>query len=363
MKTPLVFFSVVALFSGWANAQVTDRTWNAGTGSTDFNNTSNYTPSGALTVNTHLIFDSATNPGLTTSKGEALHGLEIRSGASGFVISGSAPTIGNGGVSVADNTTALFNLRLSSHGEATNFTFHVGEGGSATVSGYITPLNRAFYKTGAGTLTLETGMGTTSENFLRSGTAVRIEEGTLIIGDSAVFQSGSTLSVLNIHLGTATSTATLRGGGSFGGSPTAGKTAVLTTYGATRSHIEPAGDGSLFIESLNASAGATFHFELGSSVIEGSGTLTGSTAADNLILNLTGGAVGVEYTLFDYTTLSGVDITDFMIASAGYEVDHWNIANGEVKVTFSTIPEPGTLALGALFMLGCALVHTRRRSA
>ena len=333
----------------------TTRVWTAGTGSSDFNNTNNYDPSGAL-GGSDLIFDKQTSAALAVSTGVSLNTLEIRSGASGFILGGEALTISHGGVVVADMTTATFNNRLTVNTGATQLTVNVGTGGTMVANNYVTPISRPFHKTGAGTLILAVGMGTEADNFLRNGTSIHIDEGVLEIGDAAKFEPGATLAALSVTLGTASSTAVLRGGGSFGGTIT--KPVTLTTYGVNRSILEPAGDGTLEIRNLNAASGATFKFDLGTDLIFGAGTFTGSTAASSLALDLTGGMAGVTYTLFDYGALSDVSVSDFAISNSGYVVDFWNIdtVNGLVQVQFSAVPEPSyvgivALALGGLWVL------------
>lgn len=339
-----------------------DRVWSAGTGATDFNSGSNYTPTGTIDGTADLIFNTATNPNLALSAGLAIDSLLIEAGASGFVLgSANTLTMNNGGITIADSTSATFNSHIASNGNATQLTFTVGSGSTMTVNGLVLPYARPFYKKGAGTLYLAAGTGTTANNSLRSGTSINIEEGTLEIGNAAQFEPGSTLASLAVHIGTATTTATLKGGGSFVG--IAGKPVTLTTYGSAHSIIEPAGDGTLAIQNLNASSGATFRFDLGSDLIFGTGTLTGSLLAGGLALDLSGGAAGVTYTLFDYGTLSGVDASDFAIGTEGYTVEFWNINNGLVQVQFSAVPEPGNYAAFGLLLLVAFLIKKERQKA
>lgn len=356
--TTRAMVSLLTSFAVLSTMAAADRVWNAGTSSTNFNNGGNYTPTGTIDSSANLIFDTETNPGLDLTAGLGIDSLLIEFGGSGFSLGASnALTINNGGITVAASTVATFNNRISSNGGASQMTFTVGSGGSMIVNGLVTPINRPFYKKGAGLLYLEVGMGGSSENFLRNGTSLNIEEGTLEIGNAAQFEPGNTLASLAVNVGTSSTTATLKGGGSLVG--VAGKPVTVTTFGAPHSIIEPAGDGALAIQNLDASSGATFKFDLGSDLIFGTGTLTGSTAMEGLVLDLSGGVAGVTYTLFNYTTLSGVDESDFLINTEGYVVDFWTFDGGLVQLQFSAVPEPDGYAMMALLLVAICLVKRR----
>lgn len=343
-----------------AKSIAADRTWSAGTGATDFNSGANYSPTGAIVGTDNLFFNDPTNAGLSLMAGLSINSLIVNSGASGFTLGGSPLTVNNGGIIVGNSTAATIDARISSNGAASQLTFDVGNGALLRANGLVTPIARSFHKTGAGVLYLGVGMGSNSENFLRTGASINIDEGTLEVGDSALFQPGTGfVGTLMVNIGTATTQATLKGGGTFDG--VSGKPVVAKTYGSALSILEPAGDGTLTIQNLDATSGATFKFDLGMDLIMGSGTLTGSALAGGMVLELTGGASNVLYTLFDYNTLSGVDISDFTIGSAGYVVDFWDISGGDVKVQFSAVPEPGYL--GLILLLGLAWVIKRKSCA
>lgn len=341
------------------SAQIT-RTWSAGTGSTNFNATANYTPSGTIDAN-NIVFNTQTDPTLTVTAGVALNSLTIQSGASGFILSGTNLTIHDGGITVEAGTTATFNNRIFSNGGASALNMNVGAGGTMVANDYLVPYAKPFYKKGAGTLYLDLGMGMRSHNFLRSGTALHIEEGTLEIGNSAQFEPGSNFA-LAVNLGTGATQARLKGGGRMA-STAVGSTVTVYTASTANSIIEPAGDGTLEIQHLNAANGATFNFDLGTDLVFGLGTFTGSTAANGLALNLSGGTTGVLYTLFNYGTLSGVDVSDFDILTSGYVVDSWNIGGGLVQVQFTAVPEPNTVVLVLLSLIGLLIWRQRRVAA
>jgi len=343
-----------------AKSFAADRTWSAGTGSTDFNSGANYSPTGTIIGTDDLFFNTLTNAGLSLTAGLSINSLVVNSGASGFILGGNPLTVNNGGITVGNFTTATIDSRISSNGAASQLTFNVGDGALLRANGVVTPIARSFHKTGTGVLYMGQGMGTNAENFLRTGASINIDEGTLEVGNSALFQPGSSfVGTLMVNIGTATSSATLKGGGTFEG--VSGKPVVAKTYGSSLSFLEPAGDGTLTIQNLDVTSGATFKFDLGTDLILGSGTLTGSTLAGGMVLDLTGGVSNVLYTLFDYNALSGVDISDFTITSAGYIVDFWDISGGDVKVQFSAVPEPGYM--GLILLLGLAWIIKRRSCA
>ncbi len=362
MKTPRLLTSALLLtlvVSTASPALADERLWSGGL-NTNFNAGSNYTPGTALNSASELVFNSTTSALLEMTAGLGITSVEVRAGADDFKLNGtSALTVNSGGITVRSGVDALFGVQINSNGAATGFNFNVETGARMVVTKAVVPFNRVFNKTGGGTLRLDVGMGSASENFLRNGTAININEGTLEIGDAAIFEPGSTLASLSVHVGTVSTQGTLMGGGTLVGG--AGKSVRVYTHGVANSVIAPAGDGMLAIQHLDASAGGTFRMELGESLIFGGGTFTGSTAAGGLVLDIWGGEVGVEYTLFNYGTLSGVDVSDFLIQTSGYEVDFWNIENGAVKVQFAAVPEPSAAwALGGLLILGWRRARSRR---
>jgi len=102
---------------------------------------------------------------------------------------------------------------------------------------------------------------------------------------------------------------------------------------------------TLTLDSLDASAGATFRFDLGGSNesrIDFDGTLTGSTDAGDLRFEFTDNGIVADtpYTLFTYasTAISGLDVADFSAVSgvpAGTTAD-FTVGATEVTVTFSS---------------------------
>ncbi len=342
-----------------------DRIWTGAAAPNTFDHSGNYTPTGAFTGADRLIFNLPTSTTLALANSVYVGGVAIQNGANGFRLqsAGHNLVINSDGLSVAASTHATFATNVSLHGSASQTTFATGAGGSTTLENVLTPYNAKLIKTGAGTLTLHSGFGPSSENRLRTGSSFAIEEGTLQIGNSAIFapaDSSSFAGNYHVSLGTALTTATLRGGGSFAG--TGAKPVILTTHGTSRSILEPAGDGSLEIQNLNAAAGATIRLTLGETFIFGSGTFTGSSAAGGLALDLSGGEVGTTYTLFDFANGADLQVSDFSILNSDYVVDTWNVVDGQVEVTFSAVavPEPSLAGVAVALLLGGMAWRSRR---
>lgn len=329
-------------------------TWNAGTTATDFNGTANYSPSAAL-GNNNLVFNTQTSPSLATTAAVSLESLTIQSGASGFVLGGSSGlTIQNTGIIVGNNTTAQINVAISENGNAStqSLKVDVGSGGQLTLSGSINLFAKPFVKSGAGTLVLSKGTGD-----VRSGATIALNEGTLLLTSTGVINYGSTspgtANSLPVSLGTGTTSAILQGSGTV--------RATVTTAGTTKAIFDPL--GTLTVNNLDATNGATFQMALGTDLLTGSGTMTGSALANGLAFNLSGGTANTAYTLFSYGSLSGLDVSDLQINTAGYVLDTafgtngWLINGGTLQVKFSAIPEPGTVAL---CVVAAGLIALRR---
>lgn len=139
--------------------------------------------------------------------------------------------------------------------------------------------------------------------------------------------------------------------GTVGGEGLISRTVVTA---GTASVISPGNStGTLTFASLNASAGATFHFDLGldSDMLVIQGLFTGGAAPESLRFHFAdagGLQTGVVYTLIEFDTASGLDVADFFLASPGFVLDPgfgtdgWNLDtdNGFLQVRFTAIPEP-----------------------
>lgn len=193
---------------------------------------------------------------------------------------------------------------------------------------------------------------------------------TTYTGATAI--NGGTLQVngsLAAGSAVALNAATLGGTGTVNGLVTTAGTDSMIAPGTSAGTLSLAGG-------LNAAAGATFDFELGTSsdlLSLGSGTFTGSTAAGGLRFNFTGTpglAAGNPYTLLTFGLASGLNYSDLVanVTPAGYQLDGGFGTGGflinadSLQVQFAAVPEPSSWALlaGGVAMLGVVL---RRRKA
>jgi fibronectin-binding autotransporter adhesin len=218
-------------------------------------------------------------------------------------------------------------------------------------------------KKGSGTLNI-TGANTfAGATDIQAGT-LKLDTGSTIANTSSItVGTNATLDATLASL-TLTGAQTLQGKGQVTGT-------VIT--GANTSTIVPGGAlsaGTLTLATLNAASGSTFNFELGTTsdqlVI---GALTGSTAAGDLIFNLTGAtgiATSTAYTLFTFTSQSGFDETDLaaltlptgLSLDPSFGVGGWNIDDTNKTLQVQFIPEPASALLGSLGLL--ALLRRRR---
>lgn len=273
----------------------------------------------------------------------------VNLGGSGALITmGSTPfAVANlvlGDVNSAHTLTFANALDLN----AATRTFTVQNGAAAidaVLSGAVsgTGASSTFVKDGAGTLSI------TSANTYAGGTL--ISAGTLLVNNS----SGS---------GTGTGAVSIGSAGTLGGS---GIITGLVATAGTSSSLAP--DRLTLSGGLNASAGATFYFELGTSsdlLSLASGVFTGSSAANGLIFNFSnaGGLLaGVTYTLIDFGSSSGLEVADLFnnssyVLDSSFGTGGWKINGGNLQVQFAAVPEPSPGWLLATF--GLLLLLARR---
>ncbi len=334
--------------------------------------------SSLTTGNTHLaggilgLGNSNLNRNLGTGAGQ----IRLTAAGSGFAAYGADRTVtleGNAALSWGQtNFTPGSNLALG-HSTATHKvtltnainlnnnarTFTVGDGAAAVdaeLSGVISGTGAsALVKAGDGALAL------TAANTYVNGTT--ISAGTLI-ADNA---TGSATGTGSVSLAAG---ATLAGGGTVSGLvTTGGATSVIRAGGIT--------DFLTLSGGLNASAGATFDASFGTtSTRVDVGAFTGSASSGGLILNIVqseGVQTGIAYTLFTFSSASGLDYSDLALSAqsiaAGFTLDTsygnggWMIDANSVRVQFSStvIPEPSSFALLA-GLAGAGMVLTRRSS-
>jgi fibronectin-binding autotransporter adhesin len=224
-----------------------------------------------------------------------------------------------------------------------------------------------------GDVTFEGGVAVADGTLRLSGDntyagATIISAGTLLLASGTVTGNGnwtvSSGAALEVD-GTLAGSGSLALDGTLSGSGLVNRT---VTTGGIASMIEAGnGPGTLTVASLNATSGVSFAFELGNSsdLVQISGGFVGGGFDDSLQFQFfdSGGLqAGVAYTLLTYGSASGLDESDFLVVTNGFVVDTWNIGGNSLSVTFSAIPEPGSLALIALALGGLGMVR-RRRSA
>jgi autotransporter-associated beta strand protein len=230
-------------------------------------------------------------------------------------------------------------------------------GFDATIDGFITQENAAgrLNKHGAGTLTLTAG------NSYSGGTVV--DGGTLLAMNNNAFGSGGvsargagTLAIgQGIVLGVPLS---LETGGTLMGSGLIGS--VTTQAGGT---IAPGfGAGVLKIGTLDASAGATFRFELGAAS-DRLDVLTAliDTGTGNLLVDVVAGSSFVpgDYVLLNFTAGAGLDANDFVLrGTPSFFVGNLVVDAGSATLHVVQAPEPST---AVLLLCGLGLGAARRR--
>lgn len=290
-----------------------------------------------------LIVDIPANNLVLSSAGNSPFSLHIMNGASGFTLrsgGGTAMTI-KSELIVDANTTATFDgvgIQATTTANST-IRLDIGSGGAlnANQGVGINAANGRLIKDGQGTLVLR------APRAIGQNVEFLINEGTLLVDTGASFAGSSNPFI--IRLGTSSTVGTLEG--------RMLASATLVSASTSNSILKP--EGVLNITNADLSAGATIHFDLGSSdLITGSGALT--LGAGDLVFNFTGAEVGQTYTIFDYDTVTGFDASRFLISTAVFEDSVWSLENGVISV--EVIPEP---MLGALLLVVPFVVMRVRR--
>lgn len=315
----------------------------AGSGVASTNNSLTVQNGGTMQADGGLILAGSINSNTTNSSGTLNVGApDLANPTTAGRVTGAGVLFGGGTAAINFNQT-----------DATTFSVSINGPGTVTQRG-----------TGTTTLAGDSGF---------SGTTV-VEAGTLIAGRNTAFGSssvavhGGTLDVGGYTLG---NTLTLDGGTLAGTGTLTG--AVSLGSGAT---LAPGNSpGTLtFTNGLTLNDGAALNFELGTTSdllrISG-GTLTGSTSAGGITLNLAdaGGFTAATYTLFDFSgaTTSSFNVSDFTFGStiAGYTYSLALVGDTlQLTAAVSAVPEPATYAtaLAAVALLATALRRRRSRS-
>jgi len=309
---------------------------------------------GSLTVNTSSLdfLPDVLNPSvslLTAAAVTVARNINV-------VANGSAGTSTLGGATNASSTfsgaiTLNRGLTLTSAATGSNMV---------TFSGAITDASGHNVVTTGGTGTVElTGNANT---YGLAGSVGTIVSGGVLLADNSS-SSASATGAGNVTL----NAATLGGDGYISG--------AVTTAGLT-SIIAPSVNFStprtLTLGSLNASAGTTLDFQLGSTanadklVITGAFTGIASTGLIHLnITGLSGFGVGT-YDLIDAGSLVNLPIADFSLSSApGGYLESLSLNGDSLDLTVAAVPEPpvgGQLAAGLGLLWLISLRRWRKQS-
>lgn len=227
-------------------------------------------------------------------------------------------------------------------------------------SGNITNGSGTVQTEGPGTLVFSGSNKTyASKTQVNSGTLI-IESSTAYTGSGDFEVTGGRLVVNGSIAGSGVTriiAGTLSGSGNIA-------TQVITSGAA--SHIAPGNSpGTITLNSLNASAGVTFDFELGGSLSDSIHILTdftSSTTAGGIHFNLldTGDLTAGIYSLivtdgnvlgFDYSDLSATIAAGWALDTSWSEGENgWWLDSDTLKIKLHAIPEPSSLLLlGAAF--------------
>lgn len=303
-----------------------------GTGRVVMNSVSTYTGSTVVSQGVLQVATGNDRLPITTD-------LSVSSGASLVISSGRSQQLNSlsGSGTVTGSGASLATLTLGGNNASFSFAGNMQNGGAGGL---------AVVKTGSGTMTL------TGNKAYTGGTTV--SAGTLR-------NNGTLASAVSVESG-----ATLGGTGTFNG-------LVTTQAGA---HLSPGNSlGTVtFSAGLNLAEGAMLDFELGDPagtpgldsdlIVVTAGTLTGSTGAGGVVINLsnTGAFGGGVYSLISYAgaTPADFDLNDFAVGSApsGYSYS-FSFGTNAVQLTATAIPEVSPILLAAL--AGFGMLRRRRQ--
>jgi fibronectin-binding autotransporter adhesin len=303
---------------------------------------------GLMTISNGATFDSRTGT-LTNGTVNVLSGGTARfrvGGTDGAVATAAIAGLqGAGNLFLGNNTTGTnrdVNLSIGINNASTVFTGVIADS-DATRNGLVT-------KVGTGTLTLS------NANTYTLGTVVNA--GTLLVMNT----SGSA---------TGAGAITVNAGAAFGGS---GSVSGAVSFVGATTLIPGASPGTLNTGSLSLNSATTSQFELvaGNTTVGGGindlVNVTGNLVLDGTLdVTLSGAAAFTgSYVLFDYSgtltdnvlEISPAFLSNPNIVSASISIDP---VNTQVLLNVEAIPEPSTIVLGALGLLGVVGYQLRRR--
>jgi fibronectin-binding autotransporter adhesin len=410
---PLLLLTVLALSSSSLFGQTTF-VWNGGTSGigTSWNSGANWVGGSVPTTGANLLFDNSNNAGtiaspLSVSATRTVGLITFDQVNNKLPATLQIDTNGSGG-SVARTLTINTGISILNHVgtvqfNATNFgvltialggsnvTFDPQSTSTLTLNPVITGANNGITKSGTGTLILG------GNNTYSGSTAVN--SGTLRLGASGAINSSPTITVANgatydvspvtggYTLGSA-SAQTIRGSGAVTGATTvsANGTVFADTIGLTAAPLTTGNllfnNGGNFRVQVGNGATASDLTTVGAGRVAatgaGVGTLFGRSAGTGLIdiqLEKDGSIQDLtSYTrrIAAYGTLSNLSngtytASDsvFSMSGVGFGISNdWQVIVGSggsfVDITFTPVPEPGTVfALGAAVLGAGAFVRRR----
>ena len=340
------------------------RTWN--NSGTDFNTDTNWTPNHAPGTGDVAAFNTAevTQPKLSMSV--TIAGLYFTgTGTSGYDLTNTAgetltltasnTAIGNetgNGNSVAigaENTSGTNTIDVPiilAPGTGTVSTIFQATGGTLVINGVISGTGISLSKTGGGTLTLS-GTNTYSG-------ATTVSAGTLFVNGSLA--SGSAVTVSN-------------SGTVLGGTGTINGSVSIASSGA----ILEGGTGSIgqtltLKGAVTMSSGSVIELALGAAgthstlAISSPGTLTFATNQDFKFIGSP--MVGTYTGIITGVPNPGTALNSWVIDNSGFTgTFSWDSTNGgEIDLTLTKVPEPGTWGAAALAALVIGYTQRRRVS-
>ncbi len=347
--------------------------------------------SSAVTVNGGELRGTA-NSAFTNGGG----GINLNGGTLRGLNASSSTNYAAGLIDVTGNSTIVNERSGTASGTSLNLTF------SSSVSVANSQLNvtSTDNQTG-GTSTVSLGDGTLTGNGIlnvtdnpaltnntvlalttltATGAGNRITNGNGVVSVSGLTNvGGASVGTLLVNGSlTATGGVNVASNGTLGGSGTI--TGAVTTTSSSSVIAPGSSAGTLSLTgTLDATAGATFKFELGSTsgspdsdLLAISGVFTGSSLPNGLIFDFSslapGTSVSTPYTLLTFASSSGLDYTDLFANTlpSGLTLDTSFGTNGflinatNLQVQFA-IPEPTTLIM-LLGGLGMTAMLRRRRA-
>lgn len=298
---------------------------------------------------------------VTVAGDKTVANLEFTTG--GYLLNPNGNTINLNGSSItvdtADNNTVTIGTGLLRAGAGTGTnarTINVGAGDSLVINTWInSSFDGGFIKAGSGTLTM--GNGT---NSYAGGTTV--SAGTLLISNStgsamgsravSVFAGATLGGTGNIVLGFNTSNMTINGTLSPGDTTHSAGILSITVSGTANPHVIFGIDSTL--EMNLGTSSDKVSFVTSGDFLQGSG---------NAVLALTLGTgfdYGNTYTIFENVTTTGFTFENI----TGYDTANYSAVfqqNGlNYELSFTPVPEPGTVALMGFAMGGAAMMLRRR---